>query len=94
MLYMVIEHFKGGDAKPVYRRFRDKGRLMPDGLAYVDSWVAGDFGRCYQIVRCDDPALLQAWAAAWTDLIDFEFHPVRPSKEAYEALKPQLYGPR
>jgi hypothetical protein len=90
MLYMVIEHFKGGDAKPVYRRFRDRGRLMPEGLAYVDSWVASDFARCYQIVACDDPALLEAWAAAWADLIDFEFHPVRQSKEAYEALKPDL----
>jgi hypothetical protein len=52
MLYMVIEHFKGGDAKPVYRRFRDRGRLMPDGLAYVDSWVTSDCARCFQIVRC------------------------------------------
>jgi hypothetical protein len=94
MLYMVIEHFKGGDAKPVYRRFRDRGRLMPDGLAYVDSWVTSDCARCFQIVRCDDPALLQIWAEAWADLIDFELHPVRPSKDAYEALKPQLYGPR
>jgi hypothetical protein len=90
MLYMVIEHFKDGDAKPVYRRFRDKGRLMPDGLAYVDSWVASDFARCYQIVACDNPDLLHVWAAAWSDLIDFEFHPVQPSMDAYEALKPQL----
>lgn len=90
MLYMVIEHFKGGDAKPVYRRFRDQGRLMPEGLAYVDSWVTSDLARCYQIVACDDPALLQTWAAAWADLIDFEIHPVQPSKETYESLKPQL----
>lgn len=90
MLYMVIEHFKDGDAKPVYRRFRDRGRLMPEGLAYVDSWVASDFARCYQIVACEDPALLEAWAAAWTDLIDFEIHPVQQSKDAYAALKPEL----
>lgn len=90
MLYMVIERFKGGDPRPVYRRFRDKGRLMPEGLAYVDSWVTADFARCYQIVACDDPALLQVWAGAWADLIGFEFHPVRPSKEAYAALEPEL----
>lgn len=90
MLYMVIERFKGGDPRPVYRRRRDKGRLMPEGLAYVDSWVTADFARCYQIVACDDPALLQVWAGAWADLIGFEFHPVRPSKEAYAALKPEL----
>ena len=57
MLFMVIEHFKDGDAKPVYRRFRDRGRLMPDGLAYVDSWVDRDFTRCFQIVACADPAV-------------------------------------
>jgi len=90
MLYMVIEHFKDGDAKPVYRRFRDQGRRLPDGLAYVDSWVDRDFRRCFQIVACEDPALLNAWTAAWADLIDFEIHPVMPSKATYEALKPEL----
>ena len=90
MLFMVIEHFKEGDAKAVYRRFRDEGRLMPEGLAYVDSWVTSDFARCYQIVECEDPELLQVWAQNWQDLIDFEFHPVMPSTQAYETLKPQL----
>ena len=90
MLYMAIEHFKDGDAKAVYRRFRDEGRLMPEGLAYVDSWVASDFPRCFQLVQCDDPALLQAWARAWQDLIEFEFHPVVPSKQAFETLAPEL----
>ena len=90
MLFMVIEHFKKRDAKAVYRRFRDEGRLMPEGLAYIDSWVASDFARCFQLVQCDDPELLQAWARAWQGLIEFEFHPVVPSKEAFEALKPRL----
>ena len=90
MLYMVIERFKEGAAKPVYRRFRDHGRLMPEGLAYVDSWVAEDFGCCYQIVDCPDPSLLEVWTEAWADLIDFEFHPVMPSKDAFEALTPEL----
>ena len=90
MLFMVIEHFKNGDAKAVYRRFRDRGRLMPDGLAYVDSWVDRDFQRCFQIVACEDPALLDAWTAAWADLVDFEVYPVVPSTEAYAALEPEL----
>ena len=90
MLFMVIEHFKDGDAKAVYRRFRDEGRLMPEGLAYVDSWVDRDFTRCFQLVACEDPALLQVWARAWQDLVAFDFHPVVPSKQAYETLKPQL----
>jgi len=90
MLFMVIEHFKDGDAKAVYRRFREEGRQLPDGLAYVDSWVDASLERCYQLVDCDDLRLLQTWAAAWQDLIEFEFHPVVPSKEAYDALEPFL----
>ncbi len=90
MLFMVIERFKNGDAKAVYRRFRDEGRLMPEGLVYVDSWVDRDFTRCFQLVACEDPSLLQVWAQAWQDLIEFEFHPVVPSKQAFETLEPHL----
>ncbi len=90
MLFMVIEHFKNRDAKAVYRRFRDEGRLMPDGLATVDSWVETNFERCFQLVECEDPALLQVWAQAWEDLVAFEFHPVMPSKQAFETLEPHL----
>ncbi len=90
MLFMVIEHFKKRDAKAVYRRFRDEGRLMPEGLAYVDSWVETDFGRCFQLVACEDPALLQVWAQAWEDLVAFDFHAVVPSKQAFETLEPHL----
>ncbi len=90
MLFMVIERFKDGNAKAVYRRFRDKGRLMPEGLATVDSWVASDFERCFQLVACEDPELLQVWTQAWQDLIAFEFHPVVPSKQAFETLEPHL----
>lgn len=82
MLYMAIEHFKAGRAEAIYRRFRAAGRLMPAGLDYLDSWVTADFTRCYQLVACDEPDLLREWAAAWQDLIEFEFHPVLPSKEA------------
>jgi hypothetical protein len=64
MLYMVIETFRGGDAVPVYRRFRDHGRLAPEGLRYVASWVTEDLRRCYQVMECDDPALLERWMAA------------------------------
>ncbi len=90
MLFMVIERFKNGDAKAVSRRFRDEGRLMPEGLVYVDSWVDRDFTRCFQLVACEDPALLQVWAQAWQDLVAFEFHPVVPSKQAFETLEPHL----
>ena len=90
MLVMVIERFKGRDARAVYRRFRDAGRAMPEGLDYVDSWVEANFDRCFQLVECDDARLLQQWAAAWADLVEFEFCPVTPSKQAVAAVAPYL----
>jgi len=59
MLYMIVENFRGGDAVPVYRRFRDRGRLAPDGLHYHGSWVTDDFRRCFQVMECDDRVLLE-----------------------------------
>jgi hypothetical protein len=81
MLYMVLEHFKG-DPAPVYRRFRERGRLAPDGLRYVNSWVTSDLQRCYQVMECDDRRLLEQWMDAWRDLVDFEVIPVVTSAEA------------
>ena len=90
MLYMIIEHFRDGDPLPVYRRFRDQGRLAPDGLRYVSSWVTGDFRRCYQVMECEDPQLLDRWTARWADLIDFEIIPVMTSADAVTATAPRL----
>jgi hypothetical protein len=89
-LYMVVEHFKGGDAAPVYRRYRERGRLAPPGLSYVASWVDTKFERCYQLMETDDPALLDEWIEQWSDLVDFEVHPVISSKEAAERIAPRL----
>ena len=86
MLYMVIETFRHGDARPVYRRFRDQGRLAPDGLRYVSSWVTHDRRRCYQVMECDDSALLEQWMSRWSDLVDFEVIPVTTSAEAAAAV--------
>jgi hypothetical protein len=82
MLFMVIETFRGGQARPVYERAREQGRLLPEGLRYVDSWVAGDFARCFQLMECDDLTLLMGWTARWIDLVDFEIVPVVPSAQA------------
>jgi hypothetical protein len=90
MRFMVIEHFRDGDPRPVYRRFRDQGRLAPDGLAYVASWVTDDLRRCYQVMECDDRALLDAWIARWSDLVDFEVIPVLITAEVVERLGPDL----
>jgi hypothetical protein len=90
MLYMIIERFRGGDPVPVYRRFRDRGRLAPEGLRYVNSWVSADLRRCYQLMECDDRQLIDRWMANWTDLVQFEIVQVVTSSEAVEALAPKL----
>jgi hypothetical protein len=88
MLFMCIETFRGQDGKAVYRRFRDQGRRMPDGLAFVGSWVQADMRRCFQLMECDDVTLLQRWVVAWSDLIEFEIVPVVAGKDTGAALGP------
>ena len=90
MLYMIIEEFRGGDAVPVYRRFRDSGRGAPVGLTYLTSWVAADLTRCYQVMECEDRALLDEWMSGWDDLVRFEVVPVITSAEAVATLTPRL----
>jgi hypothetical protein len=90
MLFMVIETFRNQDAKSVYRRFREKGRMMPEGLTFVQSFVTADLDRCIQLMECDDITLLQRWVAAWSDLIDFEIVPVVAGKDTAAALADQL----
>jgi len=89
MLYLVVEHFNG-DPVSVYRRFRDQGRMAPDGLRYVQSWVTADFERCFQIMECDDPAILSQWMDRWRDLVTFEVSPVMTSADAVARIAPQL----
>lgn len=88
-LYMVVENFRGGDPVAVYRRFRDKGRMAPDGLTYVSSYVTEDLKRCYQLME-GDRALLDQWIANWSDIVEFEVYPVVTSKEAAERIRPRL----
>ncbi len=85
MLYMVIERFKDRNAKAVYARFAEKGRMMPDGLTYVGSWIEDGFDRCFQVMECNDEKLLHEWADHWRDLMDFEFVPVLTSDVARAA---------
>jgi hypothetical protein len=90
MLFMVIERFRDRDAKAVYRRFRDSGRMMPDGLRYVGSWIEANFDRCFQLMECDDARLLQQWIVNWSDLADFEVVPVVSSDQTRETILPHL----
>jgi len=90
MLYMIIERFRGGDPVPVYRRFRDQGRMAPEGLTYISSWVTGDLTTCYQVMETEDRALLDQWIAAWNDLTKFEVIPVITSAEASRRVNQRL----
>jgi hypothetical protein len=89
---MVIERFKNRDPVPVYRRFRHKGRMTPEGLEYLSSWVDTKLERCFQIMETSDPKLMTEWAAHWSDIVDFEVVPVMSSADAVRAMQPKLSG--
>ena len=90
MLFMVIEKYRDGDPKPVYRRFKEKGRLAPPGARYVSSWVATDFERSFQVMDCDDRGILDKWMANWSDIVEFEVIPIITSEKASAAIAPHL----
>ncbi|HEY1340533.1 MAG TPA: DUF3303 family protein [Bryobacteraceae bacterium] len=85
---MIVERFK--DAPAVYRRFRERGRMAPEGLTYVSSWVDDKVERCFQLMETDDARLLDEWMANWKDLVDFEVYPVITSQEAAARITPRL----
>jgi Protein of unknown function (DUF3303) len=84
MLYMVIEHYKDRDPKPVYDRLQKNGRMFPEGLRYISSWVESNYDRCFQLMECDEPSLLEVWTSRWSDLVNFEIVPVVTSAQAAE----------
>ena len=91
MLFMVIERFRDSDMVPVYERVRARGRMLPEGLKYVDSWVEANFSRCFQLMECEDPQLLQEWVLQWRGAgVEFEFIPVVPSAQTREVITPYL----
>ena len=87
MLYMVIEHFHEGAVPEVYKRFREQGRMMPDGLKYVASWIESNFERCFQVMEWDDRAAFDEWASNWSDLMEFEVVPVLTSAEVQATMR-------
>jgi hypothetical protein len=91
MLFMIIERFKDDDMLPVYKRVRDEGRMLPQGLKYIDSWVEPNFSRCFQLMECDDLRLLQQWILQWRGCgVSFEIVPVVSSKDTREVVAPHL----
>jgi Protein of unknown function (DUF3303) len=94
MLFMVIERFRDNDMVPIYKQVRDGGRMVPEGLRYVDSWVEPNFSRCFQLMECDDLRLFQEWALKWRGFgVSLEIVPVVPSKETREVVAPHLDQP-
>jgi hypothetical protein len=90
MLFMIIEHFRPGQAPEIYRRFGERGRMAPEGVRYLSSWVDLDYRRCFQVMEADEEQDVKAWTSRWEDLIDFEIVPVRTSADAAAAIAPEL----
>ena len=90
MLFMVVERFRNQDGKAVYRKLRDAGRGLPDGLTFVSSWVSADLSRCFQLMQADDGTLFQRWIAEWQEVVEFEVVPVVEGQATREALAPML----
>ena len=91
MLFMLIERFKDNDMLPIYKQVRDGGRMLPEGLKYIDSWVEPNFSRCFQLMECDDLRLFQGWVLQWRGLgATIEIVPVVSSKETRAVVAPYL----
>jgi hypothetical protein len=82
VLFHVTERYRDGDPGPVYRRFREQGRLTQDGVEYVVSWVTDDLTTCFQVMEAETREALDAWIERWSDLVDFEVAPVITPAEA------------
>ncbi|MGL4496393.1 MAG: DUF3303 domain-containing protein [Beijerinckiaceae bacterium] len=90
MQFMVIEHLDQARIKDIYRKFAELGRLLPDGLTYIDSWVQADFSRVFLVMECDDITKLQEWVIIWGEFARFEIVPLAASKATLAAVKKHL----
>lgn len=87
---MIVEHFKNEDPVPVYRRFRDHGRLAPDGVKYISSWVDEHIRICFQLMEAPEVKLIEEWISHWADIVEFEIYPVISSAEASERMSMRI----
>jgi len=91
MLFMLIERFRDNDMLPIYKRVRDEGRSLPEGLKYIDSWIEPNFARCFQLMECDDARLFQQWVLSWRGSgVTLEIVPVVSSAATREIVAPYL----
>ena len=86
MLYMIIEKFHSSKGKLIYQRFKEKGRMMPEGVEYINSWINEPVSICYQVMESDCLEKILEWISHWSDIADFEVVPVMTSEEAKEKL--------
>jgi len=94
MLFMIIERFRDNDMIPIYKQVQEGGRMLPEGLKFIDSWVEPNFSRCFQLMECDDLRLLQEWTLQWRGFgVTFEIVPVVTSKDTREVVAPHLDNP-
>ncbi len=89
-LFMVIEHFRSGRAPEVYRRFQDRGRMAPEGVRFISSWVDLEFRRCFQVMEAANEDMLKEWTKKWSDLVEFEIVQVCTTEQAAVAIAPEL----
>ena len=89
MLYLVIERFTQG-SRPVRDRFLRHGRMTPEGVRYIASWIDPRKERCYQVMEADSEALLRRWTERWADLVSFELVPVVASQEYWAAFDEEV----
>ena len=82
---MIIERFRPGMREEIYRRFAERGRMLPDGVRYIDSWISRDLVVCYQLMESERRELLDQWMSHWNDLVEFEVVEVISSAEAAAA---------
>lgn len=80
--YMIIEHFHPQKVKALYQRFEKKGRMLPDGVIYINSWIDENVETCYQLMESESLEKLEEWVSYWEDLADFEIVPIISSEEA------------
>lgn len=86
MTFLIIETFHKGQAKAIYQRFDQKGRMLPDGVRYINSWIDEAVTVCYQIMESDSREKIVEWTKHWNDLAEFEIIPVIDSEEAKRRL--------
>jgi len=74
--YMVVERFKPGLMEKNYEVYNSQGRMFPEGLYYLNSWVNAGNNVCFQLMESNDPSLFEEWFEKWEEFVEFELYPI------------------